>query len=53
MRVKQSAEMNKLLMALRDNLRSELGAKPVSDRVVWLRVSRKEDPVQKATPEDT
>jgi hypothetical protein len=46
---KQSAEMNKLLMVLRDDLRSELGAKSVSDRVVWLRVSRKEDSVQKST----
>lgn len=50
---KQSAEMNKLLITLRDNLRSELGAKPVSDRVVWLRVSRKEESVQKTTAEDT
>jgi hypothetical protein len=44
---KQSAEMNVLLIALRDNLRSELGAKPVSDRVVWLRVSRKNEVAEK------
>lgn len=39
----QSAEMDKLLIELRDNLRSELGAEPFSGRVVWLRISRKEE----------
>jgi hypothetical protein len=35
----QTAEMNDLLRNLRDNLRQELRANPVSGRVVWLRIT--------------
>jgi hypothetical protein len=40
---KQVAEMNSLLMDLRDSLRAELGRLPLTGRIVWLRIQRKED----------
>jgi hypothetical protein len=39
----QTAEMDDLLKELRNNLRSELGAKSISGRYVWLRVGDKKD----------
>lgn len=40
----QTAAMDDLLMELRDSLRKELGAAPLSGRQVWMRVGRnKED----------
>lgn len=37
------AEMDELLLALRDSLRRELGALPIKGNFQWLRVSRNED----------
>jgi hypothetical protein len=34
----KTASMDDLLMQLRDSLRSELGAEPVSGRVLWLHI---------------
>lgn len=39
----QTADTNALLLDLRDSLRSELKAAPLSDRLVWLRVGDKRD----------
>lgn len=39
----QAAEMDELLMELRDSLRAELGAEPLSGRLVCIRVGRKRD----------
>jgi len=40
---RQEAEMNVLLTNLRNNLRSELGAKSIPESIVWLRVERKRE----------
>lgn len=40
---KQEAEMNELLLSLRDNLRSDLGAESIPQRIVWLRVWKKNE----------
>jgi hypothetical protein len=39
----RNAEMNELLISLRDDLRSELGRKPITGRMVWLSIGRPED----------
>lgn len=39
----QSAQINDLLVELRESLRAELGAAPIPRDNVWLRVKRKED----------
>lgn len=39
---KQSADMDALLLELRNSLRAELGAESVPGRVVWLRIGGKE-----------
>jgi hypothetical protein len=39
----QTAEMDELLVELRDSLRAELGAAPLSGRHLWLRVGRKKE----------
>ena len=39
----KAASMDDLLMQLRDNLRSELGAEPVSGRVLWLHIEKSGD----------
>lgn len=36
----QTATMDDLLMELRDSLRAELGATPISGRQLWMRVGR-------------
>ena len=38
----QAAELDSLLTELRNSLRRELGMDPVPDRMLWLRVERKE-----------
>lgn len=40
---RQEASLNEILIELRDSLRAELGADPLSMRQVWLRVGRKKD----------
>lgn len=37
---KKSAELNPLLLSLRDSLRREIGADRAEGRVVWLRIGR-------------
>ncbi len=37
----QEAELDSLLIAVRDSLRSELGALPITEKMVWLRIERK------------
>ena len=39
----QTAEMDELLVELRDSLRAELGAAPIAGRHLWLRVGRKKE----------
>lgn len=41
---KQAADIDGLLVALRDDLRAELGAEVIPDGFVWLRIDRKGDP---------
>lgn len=41
---KQAADIDGLLVALRDDLRAELGADVITDGFVWLRIDRKDDP---------
>lgn len=41
----QTAAMDDLLMELRDSLRAELGAIPISGRQLWMRVGRKKEDV--------
>lgn len=36
----QAAELNELLATIRDNLRSELGERPISGPMVYLRIAR-------------
>jgi hypothetical protein len=43
----QEADMDDLLNELRDSLRRELGRKPVSGNVRWLRIGRKKEQEQK------
>ncbi len=38
----QAADLDPLLVALRDSLRSELGADAIEDGFVWMRIERKE-----------
>jgi len=40
---KQTAAMDDLLVELRDSLRAELGAAPLSGRQLWMRVGRKKE----------
>lgn len=39
---RQAADIDSLLLALRDSLRSELGAEAIDDGFVWMRIERKE-----------
>jgi hypothetical protein len=39
----RTAELDDLLAELRNSLRSELGAEPLTGRPVWLRIERKKD----------
>lgn len=45
------AEMDSLLISLRDSLRRELGARPINDRFQWLRITRSDGPA--SAPDET
>lgn len=38
----QAADLNELLFELRNSLRKELGQKPISEHILWLRIGRGE-----------
>ncbi|MBB6146917.1 hypothetical protein HNQ77_004898 [Silvibacterium bohemicum] len=40
---KHEAELNPLLISLRDDLRSDLGAQSIPQRLIWLRIARKNE----------
>jgi hypothetical protein len=45
---KQAADLDELFIALRDNLRAELRAEPVSGKLLWLRIENDEKPYRKS-----